>query len=158
MSNSQGSGSSHSGGRQSGNDPQAPDTQALVGLLENLVPLLLHFQTQTQSNGAGIADGRGVRLEQQAAVAFTEDIILDALRNLSTYVQRNGSRYQGLDAYAAVVADAKQALAARDYQRALSQVFDAYRAIAVLRAIKPDLPPVRQRASDELGGGRDAVH
>ncbi len=154
MSNSQGSGASRSGdGRQS-----APDTQALVGLLENLVPLLLQFQTQTQPNGAGIADGRGVRLEQQAAIAFTEDVILDALRNLSTYVQRNGSRYQGLEAYAAVVADARQALAARDYQRALSQVFDAYRAIAVLRAIKPDLPPVRQRASDELGGGRDAVH
>ncbi len=157
MSNSQGAGASSSGdGRGAG-----ADTQALVGLLENLVPLLLHFQSQTygQAGAPGLAGDRGTRLEQQAAVAFTEDIILDSLRNLSTYVQRNAGRYPGLDAYSAALADARQALAARDYQRALAQVFDAYRAIAVLRAIRPELPPVRQRAPDESPGtGRDAVH
>ncbi|MFN3624288.1 MAG: hypothetical protein ACK4TP_09535 [Hyphomicrobium sp.] len=156
MSNSQGPGSSYSG---DGRDV-APDTQALVGLLENLVPLLLHFQSQQygQAGPLGLGGNRGARLEQQAAVAFTEDIILDALRNLSTYLQRNASRYQGLESYSDVVADARRALAARDYQRALAQVFEAYRAIALLRAIRPELPPVRQRASDELGGGKDAFH
>lgn len=156
MSNSQGPGASFTG---DGRDV-APDTQALAGLLENLVPLLLHFQTQSfgQAGPLGLAGGRGARLEQQAAVAFTEDIILDSLRNLTNYVQRNASRYKGLESYSEVIAGAKRALAARDYQRALSQVFEAYRAVAVLRAIRPELPPVRQRASDELGGGRDAVH
>jgi hypothetical protein len=157
MSNSQGQGSSsHAPDGQL----SRPDAQALAGLLENLVPLLLHFQSQSygQQGQQGYA-GANIRLEQQAAIAFTEDIILDTLRNLSTYVQRNSGRYPGLDAYSSVVADAKRALAARDYQRALSQIFDAYRAIAVLRAIKPELPPVRQRNSDEPGGsGKDAVH
>jgi hypothetical protein len=153
MSNTQGSGASYSGDKRDA----APDTQALVGLLENLVPLLLQFQTRV-AGPAGLAGAHQGRIEQQAAVAFTEDIILDALRNLASYVQRNGSRYPGLDAYASVIADARHALAARDYQRAFAQVFDAYRAIAILRAVKPELPPVRQRAADEQGGGRDAVH
>lgn len=157
MSNSQGPGGSYSG---DGRDA-APDAQALAGLLENLVPLLLHFQTQSfgPSGPLGLAGGRGAKLEQQAAIAFTEDIILDALRNLTAYLQRNGSRYQGLEAYSEVISDARRALAARDYQRALAQVFDAYRAVALLRAIRPELPPVRQRASDEIGsGGKDAFH
>ncbi len=158
MSNSQNAGGSRAGDTRNAG---APDTQALVGLLENLVPLLLHFQTQSigQLGPLGPEGARSAKLEQEAAVAFTEDIILDALRNLSTYVQKNASRYPGLDSYAGILADARRALIARDYQRALSQIFDAYRAIAVLRAIRPELPPVRQRASDELSGsGGDAVH
>ncbi len=156
MSNSQGANAGFSGdGREANLDPQR-----LVGLLENLVPLLLHLQTQSfgQAGPLGSPEGRGARLEQQAAVAFTEDVILDALRNLSAYVQRNSGRYQGLDAYGSVIADAKRALATRDYQRALTQIFDMYRAIAVMRAIRPELPPVRQRGQDEMQGGGDVVH
>ncbi|CAN1722110.1 conserved protein of unknown function [Hyphomicrobium sp. 1Nfss2.1] len=156
MSNSQGASAGYSGG---GRDADL-DPQRLVGLLENLVPLLLHLQTQSfgQAGPLGYAEGRGARLEQQAAVAFTEDVILDALRNLSTYVQRNSGRYQGLDAYGTVIADARRALAAQDYQRALTKIFEMYRAIAVMRAIRPELPPVRQRGQDEMQGAGDVVH
>ena len=156
MSNSQGANAGYSGdGRDANVDPQR-----LVGLLENLVPLLLHLQTQSfgQAGPLGYPDGRAARLEQQAAVAFTEDVILDALRNLSTYVQRNSGRYQGLEAYRSVIADARRALAAQDYQRALTQIFDAYRAVAVMRAIRPELPQVRQRSQDEMQGAGDVVH
>ncbi len=140
-----------------------PDTQALIGLLENLVPLLLHFQTQSfgPSGSGRLASGHGAQLEQQAAVTFTEDIILDTVRNLSGYLQKNANRYPGLDAYAGVVADAKRALAARDYQAAMALVFEAYRAITILRAVRPELPPIRQRSSAEQASGDgddDKVH
>ncbi|MEI9901144.1 MAG: hypothetical protein WDN31_14485 [Hyphomicrobium sp.] len=99
---------------------------------------------------AAISTGR-------AAVAFTEDIILDALRNLSSYLQQNSSRYPGLDSYADVIDRARQALAARDYQTAFALIFDAYRAIAIVRAVRPELPPVRPRAQNEQAPA-GAVH
>jgi len=145
-----------SGGRSAG-----PDTQALIGLLENLVPLLLQFQTQslTRTGVIGIGEGYGAPLEQQAAAAFSEDVVLDAVRNLSAYVQKNVGRYPALETYNGVVTDAKRALAARDYQRALALVFEAYRAITILRAVRPELPPIRQRGSDELAAGQaELVH
>lgn len=158
MSNSRDAAAASGGGRNS-----PPDTQALIGLLENLVPLLLHFQTQSfgPSGSGRLAGGHGAQLEQQAAVTFTEDIILDVVRNLSGYLQKNANRYPGLEAYAAVVADAKRALAARDYQAALALVFETYRAITILRAIRSELPPIRQRSSDEQAdgdAGGDRVH
>src|SRR3989337_2077328 len=101
MSNSRDAAAASGGARNS-----PPDTQALIGLLENLVPLLLHFQTQSfgPSGSGRIAGGHGAQLERQAAVTFTEDIILDAVRNLSGYLQKNANRYPGLEAYAGVVA------------------------------------------------------
>lgn len=155
MSNSQGAGASYSGDRPDA----APDTRQLIGLLESLVPLLLHFQTRSfgQAGPVGIQGG-GVP-EQQAAVAFTEDTILDSLRNLANYLQRNAGRYPGLETYSGVLADARKALAAQDYQRALTLILEAYRAVAVLRVIRPELPPIRQRSADEQNAtGRDAVH
>jgi hypothetical protein len=154
MSNSKGA-TGTSGGRSANADPQA-----LVGLLENLVPLLLHFQTQAfgPAGPGRFAGGPGSHIEQQAATAFTEDVLLDALRNLSSYVQKNESRYPGLENYTSVIADARQALFAGDYQRALGLVFEAYRAIAILRAIKPELPPIRQRSDEEQQSGREQVH
>lgn len=154
MSNSQGSAAA-AGGREA-----RPDAQALIGLLENLVPLLLHLQVQSLgTDTARLGTGPTGPLEQQAAVAFTEDVILDALRNLSGYLQKNASRYPGLEAYRSVVADARRALAAGDYQRALGLVFEAYRAVAILRAIRPELPPVRQRSAEEQSeSGGEQVH
>lgn len=137
-----------------------PDTDALIGLLENLVPLLMQFQSQSLGQGGSLstAGERGARLEQQAAVAFTEDIILDALRNLSKFLDDNARRYPGLEGYTNVVADAKRALAGRDYERALALVFEVYRATAIMRAIRSELPPIRKRASDEMPGQGDSVH
>lgn len=131
--------------------PEPADTRALVGLLENLVPLLLHFQTQTTTAGVPnhLSGPHGAQLDQQAAVAFTEDIILDSLRNLTSYLQTNAARYPGLDTYTSVVSRARQALDVRDYQAALHLILDTYRAVSVLRSIRPELPPVRQRHANE---------
>ncbi len=136
------------------------DTQALIGLLENLVPLLLRFQTNALGNpGAWHPVGaNAAHLEQQAATAFTEDIILDSLKNVSAYLQRNAGRYPGLDTYNSVVEQARQALGARDYQSAFGLILEAYRAITVLRAIRPELPPIRERAQSEQNSSGKAVH
>lgn len=141
--------------------PEPADTRALVGLLENLVPLLLHFQSQTLSQGAPTSLGgpHGAHLDQQAAVTFTEDIILDSLRNLTGYLQSNAARYPGLDTYAGVIARARQALDGRDYQTALGLILDAYRAVTVLRSIRPELPPIRRRdANEERAVNAGSVH
>jgi hypothetical protein len=139
------------GDRASGARASAADAQTVIGLLETLVPLLLHFQSQTvgQSGPGRFAGDRGARIEQQAAIAFTEDIILDALRNLSTYLERNGKRYPGLDTYSEVIERARKALWARDYQTSFALILEAYRAVTVVRAIRPELPPVRDRRTDE---------
>jgi hypothetical protein len=138
------------------------DTQALIGLLENLVPLLLRFQTNafgTEGQGTWRPVGaHAAHLEQQAAIAFTEDIILDSLRNVSAYLQRNAGRYPGLDTYNGVVAQARQALEVHDYQSALALILEAYRAITVVRAIRPELPPIRERAQSEQNAAGKAVH
>ena len=154
MSNSKGSADT-SGGRNAN-----PDAQALVGLLENLVPLLLHFQTQAfgPAGPGAFANGPSAHIEQQAAVAFTEDVILDALKNLSGYVQKNENRYPGLENFTNVISNARRALAARDYQQALALVLDVYRGIAILRAIKPELPPIRQRSGEEQQAAAQQVH
>ena len=71
------------------------------------------------------------------------------MRNLSQYVKANGGRYPGLDGYARTISDAKSALAARDYQSALALLFEAYRGVTILRAIRPELPAIRERQGDE---------
>ncbi|WP_409560765.1 hypothetical protein [Hyphomicrobium sp. MC8b] len=136
------------------------DTQALIGLLENLVPLLMRFQSDAfgQQGPLHLAGGNAAQLEQQAAVAFTEDIILDSLRNVSAYLQRNAGRYPGLDTYSGVVEQARRAFDARDYQSALALILQAYRAITVVRSIRPELPPIRERAQNEQNGSGRAVH
>jgi len=136
------------------------DTQALIGLLENLVPLLLRFQADAfgQQGQLHTAGGNAARLEQQAAIAFTEDIILDSLRNVSTYLQKNADRYPGLDAYNGAVERARRAFDARDYQSALSLILETYRAIAIVRSIRPELPPIRERTHTEQNASGKAVH
>ena len=134
------------------------DTQALIGLLENLVPLLLRFQNDAFGQQGALANGNAAQLEQQAAVAFTEDIILDSLRNVSAYLQSNGDRYPGLDTYGGVVEQARRAFDARDYQSALGLILQAYRAITIVRSIRPELPPIRERTQSEQKESERAVH
>lgn len=152
--------SQQTGEQPGGSRGSKEDTQALIGLLENLVPLLLRFQTdafghQGQFHSTG---GSAALFEQQAAIAFTEDIILDALRNVSTYLQKNAGRYPGLDTYNGVVEQARQAFCARDYQSALALILQAYRAITVIRSIRPELPPIRERTQSEKTTSAAAVH
>jgi hypothetical protein len=133
----------------------APDTQSLVGLLENLIPLLLQLQAQTCGPlQFPPADPmvQSALLDHQAAVTFTEDIIADALRNVSSYLETNAEA--GLKPLGAVLAHAKQCAAARDYAQSFALILQVYRAVTALRASKADLPPIGQGA-----GGRGAsVH
>jgi hypothetical protein len=136
------------------------DTHALIGLLENLVPLLLRFQNDAfgPPGTSRFAGDNAAHIEQQAAVAFTEDIILDSLRNVSNYLEKNAGRYPGLDTYNGVMDQARRAFDARDYQSALALVLQAYRAITVVRSIRPELPPIRDRSQSEQSGSGRAVH
>ncbi len=136
------------------------DTQALIGLLENLVPLLLRFQNDAfgQTGPSRFESGNAAQLDHQAAIAFTEDIILDSLRNVSGYLEKNSDRYPGLDTYNDVVERSRRAFDARDYQSALGLILQAYRAITVVRSIRPELPPIRQKTQSEQNASGRAVH
>ncbi len=126
-----------------------PDAQSLIGLLENLVPLLLRLQAQTGQPFQVPPPDPAIQsaiLDHQAAVAFTEDVIADALRNVSSYVETNAERYAGLEPCRAIVVQAKQSFAARDYAQSLALILQIYRAAIALRQIKPDLPPIGRGA------------
>lgn len=94
-------------------------------------------------------------LDLQAANSLLEDMVRTPIRKLFDYLQSNSARFRQLEACIPVVAEAVNAFAARDYARALSLVYQAYRYIAGLRATVPDLPslPVEE-ASAAAGAGR----
>jgi hypothetical protein len=128
--------------------PSTPDQQALVGLLESLVPLLMRLQSQTAGHPFPFLPPDPViqsnTLDHQAAVAFTEDIIAGSLRDLASYLEANTSRYQGLEPCAGIINLAKQTFAARDYSQSFALILQAYRAVTALRAVRPELPPIRE--------------
>lgn len=142
--------SDHSQSSQAGR-PYTPDQQALVGLLESLVPLLMRLQSQTAGHPFPFLPPdpliQSSTLDHQAAVAFTEDIIAGSLRDLSSYIEANTQRYPGLEPCAGIINLAKQTFAARDYSQSFALILQAYRAITALRAVRPELPPIR-------GGGQ----
>jgi hypothetical protein len=127
----------------------SPDAQALIGLLESLVPLLLRFQSQTSGPPFQYYSAdpqlQAAALDHQAAVTFTEDILTGALRNVSTYLDKNSARHPALEQCNSLLAQATQAFAARDYAHAFGLLSHIYRVVAALRALTPDLPPVRER-------------
>ena len=130
----------------------APDTQSLIGLLENLVPLLLRLQVQTsQPFQAPPPDPviQSAVLDHQAAVSLTQDLIADALRNVSSYVEDNAEQYPGLEHCGAIITQAKQSFAAGDYAQSFALILQVYRAVAALRIIKPNLPPIGQGADSK---------
>lgn len=135
----------------------AQDTQTLITLLGNLMPLLMRFQAQTvgpMHPGYGLAPdiagpmGAPPMLDHQAAVNLVEDITADSLRRLSTYLETNAGRHAGLDTCVPIVTQAAHCFAAHDYAQAFGLVWQAYRAIAMLRASNPQLPPLRAAASE----------
>ncbi len=142
-------------GQSQGSGRSSPDAQALVGLLESLVPLLLRFQSQTsgepfQSGMAfqyysANAPLQAAALDHQAAVTFTEDLLAGSLRNVSTYLNKNSARHPALEQCNNLLAQATQAFIARDYAHAFALLSHIYRVVAALRSLTPDLPPVRER-------------
>ncbi len=132
-------------------DRQPADVQQLIGLLGNLMPLLVRFQSQpfaqfALSNGPGISQPA---LEHQAAVIFVGDIAALSLQNLSTYLETNSGRYASLESCVPIVTQAERSLAAHDYAQAFDLIWQAYRMIVFIRATDPQIPPLR--AGDAAG-------
>jgi len=129
---------------------QSPDIQQLVGLLGNLMPLLLRFQSQVLEPEFPIGSGSGVvpdpALDHQAAVNLVANVTSDSLRTLSAYLEANAGQYAGLESIVPIVTQAAHRFAARDYAQAFDLIWLAYRAIETIRAADPRIPPLR--ASD----------
>jgi hypothetical protein len=131
---------------------QSPDLdiEQLVGLLGSLMPLLLHFQSQTQQQPYQ-ADNFMVpnpALDRQAAESLIGDMIAETLRTLSVYLESNAGLHAGLESCVPIVTQAAHRFAARDYAQAFNLIWLTYRAIETIRAADPRVPPPRAAASD----------
>jgi hypothetical protein len=136
---------------------QTPDFAQLAVLLGNLMPLLMRFQFQVLEPpvqvGLGNTQFAPPMYDHQAAVLLVEDIVTGPLRTLVSYLEANAPKNPALNDCVPLVAQAKQSFAARDYAQALNVIWMAYRAITMIRASDPKVPPLqtaRQDASDQL--------
>jgi hypothetical protein len=127
--------------------PQPSDIAQLVGLLSNLMPLLLRFQSQALEQPFQAGPGNAVipnpALDHQAAENLIADIIAVSLRTLSAYLEANAGRHAGLESCVPIVTQAAHRFAARDYAEAFNLIWLAYRAIETIRATDPQIPPLR---------------
>jgi len=136
---------------QSQPQPPTPDIEQLVGLLSGLMPLLLHFQSQTQQQPyqAGNFVVPDPALDRQAAESLIGDMIAESLRTLSAYLEASAGLYAGLQSCVPIVTQAAHRFAARDYAQAFNLIWLTYRAIETIRAADPRIPPPRAAASDQ---------
>jgi hypothetical protein len=140
-----------------GSQPPAPELQQLVALLGSLMPLLLRFQSQTleqpfpagqfqpgpfQANVGNFLVPNPA-LDHQAAASLVADITADSLRNLSNYLESHVGAHPRLESCVPVVTQAARAFAARDHAQAFNMIWLVYRLIATIRAIDPQIPPLR---------------
>jgi hypothetical protein len=139
--------SNPSGGAAVGSQPQPPDFQQLVALLGNLMPLLLHFQSQVREPPFQAVLGNAMVpepvLDHYAAISLVEDIIAGSLRSLSGYLEANAAQNASLNNCIPIVAQATHCFAAHNYAQALNLIWAAYRAITTIRAVDPRIPPLR---------------
>jgi hypothetical protein len=133
--------------------PQSPDIQQLVGLLDSLMPLLLRFQSQTlEQPFQAVPDNFVVpnpALDRQAAENLIGDMIAESLRTLSAYLETNAGLHAGLQSSVPIVTQAAHRFAARDYAQAFNLIWLAYRAIETVRTADPRIPPPRSASSDQ---------
>jgi hypothetical protein len=131
--------------------PPNPDIEQLVGLLGSLMPLLLHFQSQTQQQPyqAGNVVVPNPALDRQAAENLIGDMIAESLRTLSAYLETNAGLHAGLESCIPIVTQAAHRFAARDYAQTFNLIWLTYRAIETIRAADPRIPPPRAAASDQ---------
>jgi hypothetical protein len=133
--------------------PQSPDIQQLVGLLGSLMPLLLHFQSQTLEQPFQPIPGNfGVpnpALDRQAAENLIGDMIAESLRTLSAYLETNAGRHAGLESCVPIVTQAAHKFAVRDYAQAFNLIWLTYRAIETIRTADPRIPPPRAASLDQ---------
>jgi ectoine hydroxylase-related dioxygenase (phytanoyl-CoA dioxygenase family) len=127
--------------------PQPSDIAQLVGLLSNLMPVLLRFQTQALEQPFQAGPGNVVipnpALDHQAAENLIADIIAGSLRTLSAYLEANAGRHSGLESCVPIVTQAAHRFAARDYAEAFNLIWLAYHAIETIRATDPQIPRLR---------------
>jgi len=127
--------------------PLSSDIQQFVGLLGNLMPLLLRFQSQALEQpfqgGPGNLVMPNPALDHQAAENLIGDITAGSLRTLSAYLEANAGRHAALENCVPIVTQATHRFAARDYAEAFNLIWLAYRAIETIRATDPQLPPLR---------------
>jgi hypothetical protein len=140
----------------------APDTQTIIGLLDGLMPMLLQLQSQYPGQGyfgqpgpvpSDLGTGFGnlappnPMLDHQAASEMIEDINASALRTLSTYLENYANQRAALANAVPLVTQAARCFAMRDQAQAFALIWQAYRAIAIARAMDPQLPPPRVAVS-----------
>jgi hypothetical protein len=138
--------------------PSAPDTQTLIELLGNLMPLLLQLQAQSSSHAymgqpqftaadpaslLGTVAPPNPLLDHQAAVEMIEDMNAGTLRTLSAYLERYAHQHAALANCVAIVTQAARLFALRDHAQTFALIWQAYRAIALARAQDQQLPPPR---------------
>jgi hypothetical protein len=130
-----------------------PDFQQLVGLLGDLMPLLLRFQSQVPEQpfqgGVGQSFLQESTLDYQAAVSIAEDMIGGLLKRLSGYLDANAGQNAGLNNCTPILTQATQNLAARNYAQALNLIWMVYRAVTTIRAGDPKLPPLSSQSPDQ---------
>lgn len=135
-----------------------PDFQQLVGLLGDLMPLLLRFQSQVLEQpfqgGLGQPFLQEPTLDHQAAVNLSEDMIGGLLKRVSGYLDANAGQYAGLNNCAPILAQATQNLAARNYAQALNLIWMIYRAVTTIRAGDPKVPPLGGQSPDQHSSAR----
>ena len=127
--------------------PQPSEIAQLVGLLSNLMPLLLRFQSQALEQpfqaGPGNVEIPNPALDHQAAENLIAHITAGSLRRLSAYLEANAGRHAGLESCVPIVTQAAHRFAARDYAEAFNLIWLAYRTIETIRATDPQIPPLR---------------
>ena len=142
--------------------PPAQDTQRLIELLGNLMPVLQRIQSQAVEPSPPFTPGSLVpdnpMLDHQAAVAMVEDIIADSLRMLSGYLDTYAGRFPGLDTCVALVTEAAHRFAAHDYAQSFGLIWQSYRVITALRAGNPQLPAPRAVAPSAAPGPTTQLH
>lgn len=145
------SASNPSAATASQSQPVNPNIEQLVGLLSGLMPLLLHFQSQTQQQPyqAGNFVVPDPALDRQAAESLIGDMIAESLRTLSAYLEANAGLYAGLQSCVPIVTQAAHRFAARDYAQAFNLIWLTYRAIETIRTADPRIPPPRAATSDQ---------
>jgi hypothetical protein len=141
---------------------RSSDIQQLVGLLGNLMPLLLRFQSQTLEQPFQTTPGNimapNPMLDRQAAENLIGDMIAESLRSLSTYLEINAAQHAGLESCIPIVTQAAQRFTARDYAQAFNLIWLAYRTIETIRAADPRVPLPRQAPPDQTQQTQSSVH
>jgi hypothetical protein len=126
-----------------------PDAQTIVALLQGLLPLLMRIQQPETSaqvpfqNDPRNLGAANATLDHQAAVNLVEDMTANSLRTLALYLETHAGRHAELQGCVGLVTQGVHCFAARNYAQAFDLIWQAYRMLAALQAINPQLPPLR---------------